>query len=210
MRLAKKVARDGEGATKFITVRVEGGRTAQECRQVAYAIAHSPLVKTAFFASDPNLGRILAAVGYAGVADLDPATLDLYLDDVHVATLGLEAARTFLTDERLSKDALGVAGAMRQHMVAAGVEPEPVKSLLGRDYEPVQQVRARLELSGAGVRAGVDVRGLTSCAAMAGDLLAIGNHTANATGTLNVLQAARKGGARRVVYAGSASASRAR
>ena len=63
--------RDGEGATKFITVHVEGGRTTAECRQVAYAIAHSPLVKTAFFASDPNLGRILAAVGYAGIDDLD-------------------------------------------------------------------------------------------------------------------------------------------
>mgnify|MGYP006144753633 CR=1 FL=1 len=66
----------------------EGGRTPAECRQVAYAIAHSPLVKTAFFASDPNLGRILAAVGYAGIADLDQGTIDLYLDDVHVAKQG--------------------------------------------------------------------------------------------------------------------------
>lgn len=80
--------RDGEGATKFITVRVEGGRHAAECRQVAYAIAHSPLVKTAFFASDPNLGRILAAVGYAGVADLEQGLIELFLDDVHVATRG--------------------------------------------------------------------------------------------------------------------------
>jgi glutamate N-acetyltransferase/amino-acid N-acetyltransferase len=80
--------RDGEGATKFITVRIEGGRSASECRQVAYAIAHSPLVKTAFFASDPNLGRILAAVGYAGIADLDQSLIELYLDDVHVATQG--------------------------------------------------------------------------------------------------------------------------
>jgi glutamate N-acetyltransferase/amino-acid N-acetyltransferase len=87
-KLAQAIVRDGEGATKFITVRVEGGRTAAECRQVAYAIAHSPLVKTAFFASDPNLGRILAAVGYAGIEDLDPAGLDLYLDDVHVAARG--------------------------------------------------------------------------------------------------------------------------
>jgi glutamate N-acetyltransferase/amino-acid N-acetyltransferase len=86
--LAQAIVRDGEGATKFITVRVEGGRTPQECRQVAYAIAHSPLVKTAFFASDPNLGRILAAVGYAGIADLDQAKIDLHLDDVHVATRG--------------------------------------------------------------------------------------------------------------------------
>jgi glutamate N-acetyltransferase/amino-acid N-acetyltransferase len=86
--LAQAIVRDGEGATKFITVRVEGGKTAAECRQVAYAIGHSPLVKTAFFASDPNLGRILAAVGYAGIADLDPSRIDLYLDDVHVAVNG--------------------------------------------------------------------------------------------------------------------------
>ena len=86
--LAQAIVRDGEGATKFITVRVEGGRTADECRQVAYAIAHSPLVKTAFFASDPNLGRILAAVGYAGIDDLDQTRIDLYLDDVHVARGG--------------------------------------------------------------------------------------------------------------------------
>lgn len=86
--LAQAIVRDGEGATKFITVRVEGGQTGAECRQVAYAIAHSPLVKTAFFASDPNLGRILAAVGYAGIADLDQTKIDLYLDDVHVARQG--------------------------------------------------------------------------------------------------------------------------
>ena len=87
-KLAQAIVRDGEGATKFITVRVEGGRTGEECRQVAYAIAHSPLVKTAFFASDPNLGRILAAVGYAGIEDLDQTLIDLYLDDVHVAVQG--------------------------------------------------------------------------------------------------------------------------
>ena len=87
-QLAQAIVRDGEGATKFITVRVEGGKTAAECRQVAYAIAHSPLVKTAFFASDPNLGRILAAVGYAGIDDLDQTLIDLYLDDVHVAVHG--------------------------------------------------------------------------------------------------------------------------
>ena len=86
--LAQAIVRDGEGATKFITVRVEGGNTEAECRQVAYAIAHSPLVKTAFFASDPNLGRILAAVGYAGIADLDQSLIELHLDDVLVATLG--------------------------------------------------------------------------------------------------------------------------
>ena len=87
-KLAQAIVRDGEGATKFITVRVEGGKTPEECRQVAYAIAHSPLVKTAFYASDPNLGRILAAVGYAGIADLDQTGIDLYLDDVHVAVHG--------------------------------------------------------------------------------------------------------------------------
>jgi glutamate N-acetyltransferase/amino-acid N-acetyltransferase len=87
-QLAQAIVRDGEGATKFITVRVEGGRDSAECRQVAYAIAHSPLVKTAFYASDPNLGRILAAVGYAGITDLDQTGIDLYLDDVHVARQG--------------------------------------------------------------------------------------------------------------------------
>ena len=87
-QLAQAIVRDGEGATKFITIRVEGGKTNAECRQVAYAIAHSPLVKTAFFASDPNLGRILAAVGYAGITDLDQTGIDLYLDDVHVAIQG--------------------------------------------------------------------------------------------------------------------------
>jgi len=86
--LAQAIVRDGEGATKFIAVQVEGGRDAAECRQVAYAVAHSPLVKTAFFASDPNLGRILAAVGYAGIDDLDQTGIDLYLDDVHVAVKG--------------------------------------------------------------------------------------------------------------------------
>ncbi|MBS0446488.1 MAG: bifunctional glutamate N-acetyltransferase/amino-acid acetyltransferase ArgJ [Proteobacteria bacterium] len=87
-QLAQAIVRDGEGATKFITVQVDGGANEHECRQVAYAIAHSPLVKTAFFASDPNLGRILAAVGYAGIDDLDQGLIDLYLDDVHVAERG--------------------------------------------------------------------------------------------------------------------------
>ncbi len=87
-QLAQAIVRDGEGATKFITVRIDGGRTKQECRLAAYAIAHSPLVKTAFFASDPNLGRILAAVGYAGIDDLDQGLIDLFLDDVHVVTQG--------------------------------------------------------------------------------------------------------------------------
>jgi glutamate N-acetyltransferase/amino-acid N-acetyltransferase len=78
--LAQAIVRDGEGATKFITVRVENGASREECRQVAYAIAHSPLVKTAFFASDPNLGRILAAIGYAGIADLDPEAIRVWLE----------------------------------------------------------------------------------------------------------------------------------
>jgi glutamate N-acetyltransferase/amino-acid N-acetyltransferase len=86
--LAQAIVRDGEGATKFITIRVEGGQSGDECRKVAYAIAHSPLVKTAFFASDPNLGRILAAVGYAGIEDLDQTLIDLYLDEVLVAQKG--------------------------------------------------------------------------------------------------------------------------
>ena len=80
--------RDGEGATKFITVQVEGGKDTEECKKIGYAIARSPLVKTAFFASDPNLGRILAAIGYAGVSDLDVTALKLYLDDVLVAENG--------------------------------------------------------------------------------------------------------------------------
>jgi glutamate N-acetyltransferase/amino-acid N-acetyltransferase len=86
--LAQAIVRDGEGATKFITVRIEGGRSVEECRRVAYSIAHSPLVKTAFFASDPNLGRLLAAIGKAGVDDLDVGRVSLYLDDVLVAAGG--------------------------------------------------------------------------------------------------------------------------
>ncbi|KMQ80115.1 Glutamate N-acetyltransferase / N-acetylglutamate synthase [Candidatus Burkholderia pumila] len=86
--LAQLIVRDGEGATKFMTITVEGGKDVAECRQIAYAIGHSPLVKTAFYASDPNLGRILAAIGYAGVMDLDVGKIDLYLDDVLVAKAG--------------------------------------------------------------------------------------------------------------------------
>ena len=88
MFLAQALVRDGEGATKFITIQIEGGMNETECRKVGYAIAHSPLVKTAFFASDPNLGRILAAIGYAGIDDLDVSKVDLYLDDVMVAKGG--------------------------------------------------------------------------------------------------------------------------
>ncbi|MDZ4316415.1 MAG: bifunctional glutamate N-acetyltransferase/amino-acid acetyltransferase ArgJ [Azonexus sp.] len=92
IELAQAIVRDGEGATKFITVVVEGGQTIAECRQVGYAIGHSPLVKTAFFASDPNLGRILAAVGYAGITDLDVDGVRVWLDDVLVAEKGGRAA----------------------------------------------------------------------------------------------------------------------
>jgi glutamate N-acetyltransferase/amino-acid N-acetyltransferase len=86
--LAQMIVRDGEGATKFMTIQIEGGKTNEECKQVAEAIAHSPLVKTAFFASDPNLGRILAAIGYAGITDLDVSHVQLWLDDVWVAKNG--------------------------------------------------------------------------------------------------------------------------
>lgn len=88
VELAQAIVRDGEGATKFMTVTVEGGKDKTECRKVAYAIAHSPLIKTAFFASDPNLGRILAAIGYAGVDDLDANNMELYLGDCLVAEKG--------------------------------------------------------------------------------------------------------------------------
>ncbi len=92
MLLAQAMARDGEGATKFISIHIEAGRDIAECKQIAFAIAHSPLIKTAFFASDPNLGRILAAIGYAGIADLDVNTLQVYLGDVLVAEKGGRAA----------------------------------------------------------------------------------------------------------------------
>ncbi|SKN81153.1 bifunctional ornithine acetyltransferase/N-acetylglutamate synthase protein [Mycobacteroides abscessus subsp. massiliense] len=88
LELAQAIVRDGEGATKFITVEVQNAKTREEARKVAYAVAHSPLVKTAFFASDPNLGRLLAAVGYAGIEDLDVDALKMWLDDVLVAENG--------------------------------------------------------------------------------------------------------------------------
>ena len=92
VQLAQAIVRDGEGATKFITIQVEGGRSVDECLKAAYAIAHSPLVKTAFFASDPNLGRILAAIGYAGIEGLDVEGLQLFLGDVLVAENGGRAS----------------------------------------------------------------------------------------------------------------------
>jgi glutamate N-acetyltransferase/amino-acid N-acetyltransferase len=90
--LAQAIIRDGEGATKFIAISVEGGRDAVECRRVAFAIAHSPLVKTAFFASDPNLGRIVGAIGNAGIADLDATRVSFWLDDVPVVDHGARGA----------------------------------------------------------------------------------------------------------------------
>jgi glutamate N-acetyltransferase/amino-acid N-acetyltransferase len=92
IELAQAIVRDGEGATKFITIRVEGGRNVDECRRVAFAIAHSPLVKTAFFASDPNLGRIVCAIGNAASTDLDPALVSFWLDDVKVVERGGRAS----------------------------------------------------------------------------------------------------------------------
>jgi len=90
--LAQAIVRDGEGATKFIEIHVAGGKSEEECQRVAFAIAHSPLVKTAFFASDPNLGRILAAVGYAGLYDLDVGALRIFLNEVLVAEQGGRAS----------------------------------------------------------------------------------------------------------------------
>jgi glutamate N-acetyltransferase / amino-acid N-acetyltransferase len=122
-QLAQAIVRDGEGATKFITVRVEGGRKEDECRRVARAIAHSPLVKTAFFASDPNLGRILAAVGNAGIADLAIEKVDLYLDDVLVAKNGgRDAAYREADGQRVMKQAeITVRVALNRGSAAATV-----------------------------------------------------------------------------------------
>jgi glutamate N-acetyltransferase/amino-acid N-acetyltransferase len=104
--LAHAIIRDGEGATKFITVQVEGGKNIEECLRVGKAIAHSPLVKTAFFASDPNLGRILAAIGYAGIPDMDVAQVRLSLGDVLVSEHGGRAASYREEDgQRVMKEA---------------------------------------------------------------------------------------------------------
>lgn len=123
LELAQTIVRDGEGATKFITVRVENAKTRDEARQVAYAVAHSPLVKTAFFASDPNLGRLLAAIGYAGIADLDADILEMYLDDVLVAENGGRAAS--YTEEQgqavMAKDEITVRIKLHRGQAAATV-----------------------------------------------------------------------------------------
>jgi len=112
-RLAQAIVRDGEGATKFVTVRIEAGRNVEECRRVGYAIAHSPLVKTAFFASDPNLGRILAAIGNAGIKGLDAARIDLFIDEVLVARGGARSP-----DYR---DELGVAAMKKPEFTVRAV-----------------------------------------------------------------------------------------
>lgn len=123
LELAQAIVRDGEGATKFITVRIENAKTRDEARQVAYAVAHSPLVKTAFFASDPNLGRLLAAIGYAGIADLDADILEMYLDDVLVAENGGRAAS--YTEEQgqavMAKDEITVRIKLHRGQAAATV-----------------------------------------------------------------------------------------
>jgi len=123
LELAQAIVRDGEGATKFIPVRVENAKTRDEARQVAYAVAHSPLVKTAFFASDPNLGRLLAAIGYAGIADLDADILEMYLDDVLVAENGGRAAS--YTEEQgqavMAKDEITVRIKLHRGQAAATV-----------------------------------------------------------------------------------------
>ena len=104
--LAQAIVRDGEGATKFIAIRVEGGRDVAECRRVGFGIAHSPLVKTAFFASDPNLGRIVCAIGNAAPRDLEPATVSFWLDDVLVVDRGgRSSAYTEAQGQRVMKQA---------------------------------------------------------------------------------------------------------
>jgi len=131
-QLAQAIVRDGEGATKFITVQVDGGRDVAECRKVAYAIAHSPLVKTAFFASDPNLGRILAAVGYAGIDDLDQGLIDLYLDDVHVAQHGARhGAYTEAQGQRVMQQA---EITVRVHLHRGAAQAEVWTCDLSHDY----------------------------------------------------------------------------
>jgi glutamate N-acetyltransferase/amino-acid N-acetyltransferase len=115
IELAQAIVRDGEGATKFMTIRVEGGRDRAECRMVALGIAHSPLVKTAFFASDPNLGRIVCAIGNSPARDLDPSRVSFWLDDVLVVENGARASsygeadgqRVMKNDEITIRVALG-------------------------------------------------------------------------------------------------------
>ena len=112
IQLAKAIVMDGEGASKFITINVQGGKHSQDCLDVAYTVAHSPLVKTAFFASDPNWGRILAAVGRAPVSDLDVSKIDIFLDDVQIVKSGeLDSGYTETEGVRV----------MRQHSITIGI-----------------------------------------------------------------------------------------
>jgi glutamate N-acetyltransferase/amino-acid N-acetyltransferase len=121
--LAQAIVRDGEGATKFIAVRVEGGSDVDECRAVAFGIAHSPLVKTAFFASDPNLGRIVCAIGNAGPADLDPARVSFWLDDVLVVDRGGRASSYREEDGQrvMKQDEIGIRVDLGRGRAAATV-----------------------------------------------------------------------------------------
>ncbi|HXZ97200.1 MAG TPA: bifunctional glutamate N-acetyltransferase/amino-acid acetyltransferase ArgJ [Burkholderiales bacterium] len=132
--LAQAVVRDGEGATKFITISVEGGKREEECAKVAFAIAHSPLVKTAFFASDPNLGRILAAVGYAGIVDLDVNRISVYLDEILVAENGRRAIRYNEADGQkvMRRQEIGIRvvlgrGSAKRKIWTCDLSPEYVK-----------------------------------------------------------------------------------
>jgi glutamate N-acetyltransferase/amino-acid N-acetyltransferase len=121
--LAQAIVRDGEGATKFIAIRVEGGRSAAECKRIAFGIAHSPLVKTAFFASDPNLGRIVCAIGNAASADLDSKGVSFWLDDVLVVDRGGRAASYREEDGQrvMKQDEIGVRVDLGRGKAAATV-----------------------------------------------------------------------------------------
>ena len=121
--LAQAIVRDGEGATKFITVTVDGGRDAAECRKIALGIAHSPLVKTAFFASDPNLGRIICAIGNAGAPDLDPTRVSFWLDDVLVVQDGARASSYTEEDGQrvMKRDEITVRVALDRGTAAATI-----------------------------------------------------------------------------------------
>ena len=148
-RLAQAIVRDGEGATKFITITVEGGRSEEECRKVAYAIAHSPLVKTAFFASDPNLGRILAAIGYAGVADLDVSKLNLYSGRCAGSPKTAGAIPGYLGGGRPARDEAkrdhGARHAGARHCDDHGLDLRPVARL--RDHQRRLPLEGKPELT---------------------------------------------------------------
>lgn len=139
VELAQKIVRDAEGATKFVTIHVEDAGSTEEALMVAYAVAHSPLVKTAFYASDPNLGRILAAIGYAGISDLDVSRVNLWLDDVHVAVNGArnptyreeDGQRVMSRDEITVRISLG-RGSARETVYTSDLSHEYVS--INADY----------------------------------------------------------------------------